>query len=386
MNAFYNEFDPKAAGWLRQLAADDVRRFERVHFFAGIGGWDVALQLAGWPTGRSVFSGSCPCQPYSQAGKRKGEADSRDLWPQFFRIIAECRPETVFGEQVASADVIGTVGGKDRADGRRTWLERIQTDLEEAGYEFGACVLGAHSVGAPHIRQRLYWVARNTSGDSGRRGNRGLADTELQRAGKRVAGVKGQTGGGRDRSAIDGGVSRLADTEGEREEAIAGSERDGVLQPDGSCKNGRLANTAGGRQRIDGIAPWEPGHPNKCSEIDGLVNAIDNEHRGAVSGSGREEEVSETCDRQRERIAGLSARAGGEDLGGIRGAFWQVYQVVKCRDGKTRRIPLEPAFFPLVDGLSPAHMAVLRGSGNAIVPQVAAVFIKAFLEVEAESQ
>lgn len=281
--ALYNEFDPKAAAWLRQLAeakhitggvvdersiakvsADDVRRFERVHFFAGIGGWDVALDLAGWPTGRSVWTGSCPCQPFSQAGKRKGEADERDLWPQFFRLITECRPATVFGEQVASADVIGTASGKDRADGRRTWLDRIQADLEEAGYTFGACVLGAHSVGSPHIRQRLYWVANRKGAELTR--ERPIANWP------------------QDRLADGGAVGKLANTESEREGTIAGSTREGLLQPDGS------------------------------GTVGGLVDTSNHEHRGAFAGSGREEEVSETCDRKGERIAGLSARAGGEEF------------------------------------------------------------------------
>ena len=162
---YYNEFDAKTAAWLNELiragaipAGDvdtrsicdvlpaDIAGYDQCHFFAGIAGWSVALRLAGWPEDRPVWTGSCPCQPYSCAGKGKGDSDERNLWPQFYRLIRECRPERVFGEQVASAIGHG-------------WLDGISADLEAENYACGAIVLGAHSVGAPHIRQRLYWVA-----------------------------------------------------------------------------------------------------------------------------------------------------------------------------------------------------------------------------------
>jgi len=163
--AYYNECDPKAAAWLRELIkADliapgdvdersitevqpaDLVGYTQCHFFAGIGGWSLALRLAGWPDDRPVWTGSCPCQPFSAAGKGEGAADSRHLWPEWFRLIRECRPGPVFGEQVASAVGHG-------------WLDLVSTDLEGEGYAIGATVLGAHSVGAPHIRQRLWFVA-----------------------------------------------------------------------------------------------------------------------------------------------------------------------------------------------------------------------------------
>lgn len=170
---YYNENDPFAADWLRGLIdagliapgevdqrsikdvqADDLRGRRQIHLFAGIAGWSFALQLAGWPATRSVWTGSCPCQPYSAAGKGQGDNDPRNLWPEMFRLIRECRPDTIFIEQVASAIGHG-------------WLDRVCADLEAEEYAFGAIVLGAHSVRAPHIRQRLFGVADSGSSERG---------------------------------------------------------------------------------------------------------------------------------------------------------------------------------------------------------------------------
>lgn len=176
---FYNDCDRTAAAWLRELAhcghippgvidAKDIREinphdlngFTQVHLFAGIGGWSRALRLAGWPECRPVWTGSPPCQPFSTAGKRRGELDVRHLWPEMRRLVAECRPPTVFGEQVASRD-------------GREWLARVRVDLEALGYVVGAADLCAAGVASPHIRQRLYWVAHARRGESERRGNSG---------------------------------------------------------------------------------------------------------------------------------------------------------------------------------------------------------------------
>lgn len=165
MTAFYNEIDPYAAQWLRNLITaghiaygvvdersiedinpDELRQYTQCHFFAGIGIWSYALRLVNWPDDRPVWTGSCPCQPFSAAGKGAGFADERHLWPAFHYLISECRPTVVFGEQVASKDGLA-------------WLDLVQTDLEGSGYATGAVDLCAAGVGAPHIRQRIYWVA-----------------------------------------------------------------------------------------------------------------------------------------------------------------------------------------------------------------------------------
>ncbi len=169
MTAYYNEIDPYAAQWLRNLIAaghiapgevdersivdvqaTDLVGFTQCHFFAGIGGWSLAFRMAGWSDDRPAWSGSCPCQPYSVGsvahGGAQGQGDERHLWPAFGALIVERSPPIVVGEQVADAISWG-------------WLDEVFWDLEAAGYACAAALLRAHSVGAKHRRKRLYWMA-----------------------------------------------------------------------------------------------------------------------------------------------------------------------------------------------------------------------------------
>jgi DNA (cytosine-5)-methyltransferase 1 len=140
---------------ITDIKPSDLRGFTQCHFFAGIGGWSLALRLAGWPDDRPVWTGSCPCQSFSDAGARRGFDDPRHLWPEFFRLISGCRPSQVFGEQVeAAVDLGGVVDDKEHS-----WLDLVSRNLGEAGYEVGSAVFPAVYVGAPHLRERLYFVA-----------------------------------------------------------------------------------------------------------------------------------------------------------------------------------------------------------------------------------
>lgn len=182
---YYNEWDKGAAAWLRELikaglipngyvdersitevTPADLEGFTQCHFFAGIGGWSLALNMAGIRTDQRLWTGSPPCQPFSVAGKQLGQLDERHLAPTFMRLVDECRPPILFGEQVAAA--IG-----------KHWLDDLFTELERQGYACGAAVLPAASVGAPHKRDRLFFGAslgnashfsEHRSGDAGTRG------------------------------------------------------------------------------------------------------------------------------------------------------------------------------------------------------------------------
>ena len=168
MAAYYNEINPFVAQWLRNLIAaghiapgdvdersiedvkpDDLIGYTQCHFFAGIGVWSLALRRAGWEDDRPIWSGSCPCQPFSSAGNQRGTKDERHLWPEFFRLIKERRPVAAVGEQVSSK--IG-----------RAWFDSVSSDLESLDYATAAIDTCAAGVGAPHIRNRLYWIANSS--------------------------------------------------------------------------------------------------------------------------------------------------------------------------------------------------------------------------------
>lgn len=179
MSAYYNEIDPFAAQWLRNLIAanliasgevdersivdvraDDLKGFTQCHFFAGLGGWPIALRLARWPDSRPVWTGSCPCQPYSIGsvahGGAEGQSDERHLWPDFFRLIRQQSPDAIFGEQVATAIGWG-------------WWDEAALDLEGEAYTCSAIVLRGDPYGALHERKRLFFVAHSRG--EGRKGH-----------------------------------------------------------------------------------------------------------------------------------------------------------------------------------------------------------------------
>ena len=328
--AYYNELDPQAAAWLRGLIAEgliapgvvdersitDVRAaelvgFRQVHFFAGIGGWSLALRLAGIPDDAPIWTGSCPCQGLSVAGRRgmhtddwtrfrAGSADPitdpHHLWPHMQRLVAECRPPAVFGEQTASAD-------------GRTWLAAVRADLEDLGYAVGAADLCAAGVGAPHVRQRLFW------GGLANAGRVDLRDAER---------------------ADDDGTARAPEGDRPQRERVRVDARSG-----GGCAHGRLAN-AGDR----GLRPGAIAGPQQAgrAEPDG---------RGGSRG-GHE----------------LAPRPAGLDA-------WRDHGWVECADGRSR--PTAPLARRVDDGV-PARVGLLRGCGNAIVPQLAAAFVMSLLE------
>ena len=182
MAVYYNESDPVACAWLRELIdarhlpdgvvdersildvePGDLRGFTQCHFFAGIGGWPHALRLAGVARDWPIWTGSPPCQPFSQAGQRKGQDDDRHLAPAFLRLVAACRPDLVFGEQVASAAVLGpsgrTAGTEAEGAAPWAWFDAVAAELEAASYAVAAADLPAAGIGAPHIRQRLFFGA-----------------------------------------------------------------------------------------------------------------------------------------------------------------------------------------------------------------------------------
>ena len=298
MRVYYNEFDKKKCAALSQLMKDghirkgeiddrsitdvrgsDLKGYTRAHFFAGIGLWDHSLDLAGWDEDLPVWTGSCPCQPFSSAGRQKAQADDRHLWPEWERLIRECSPSTIFGEQVSSAITKG-------------WLDDVYQGLEAQGYAVGSAVLPASAVGAPHRRERLWFV--------GNAEHNGSPPTEV-------------SGGGK--------------------EAIL----------DNAQEQNRTSQLAG------------------TSEPRGVSSStMGNASSKGPQGHGRP--IQEPMAQGRE---------------GAERHTWSSGVWLDCPDGKKRLV--EPRIPLLVDGYS-ERVGIIHCAGDAIVPQVAATFVEAFLD------
>ncbi|MGL5968439.1 MAG: DNA cytosine methyltransferase [Kluyvera sp.] len=331
---YYNEWDPQAAAWLRELIAErliprglvdersitevkaeDLEGFTQCHFFAGIGGWPLALRLAGVSHKTRLWTGSPPCQPFSAAGKQLGQFDPRHLAPVFLNLISECHPPVLFGEQVAPAIA-------------KSWMCDLQAHLEGEDYAVGFAVLPACSVGAPHKRDRLFFGAHRLAHTSGITDNQRREHAQHRRQDETE-----QTGVG----SRDGG---MADTDDARPQGREGMPERADQQPTGA---GSVEN-----ELADAKSTRQP-------------------HRGSRKTLTEPTEIS---------------REGSATGANPHHGFWSDADWLGCRDGKFR--PVEPGTFPLANGI-PARVGRLRGYGNAIVPQVAAEFITAFMGAAGET-
>lgn len=340
MTAFYNEPDPYAAQWLenliaaghiapgivdrrpiQQIEAWELAGFTQCHFFAGIGIWSYALRRAGWPDDRPIWTGSCPCQPFSNAGQRKGISDERHLWPYWHQLIDQRHPPIIVGEQVASKDGLG-------------WLDLVSTDLEASDYAFAAADLCAAGFGGAHTRQRLYFVAHTD--DAGSQGRDRMSECVDQRA-----------------AWVDGVACGLADADeqGSGRRGVCGPgegypTRDGAARERsaGLCTTSRLADSDSGRRPQQVV--FERQFTDELST--GYLP-----HYGALSGG---------------RQSGSDAPMLGRNP-----ADWLL-----CRDGKWRAV--EPGTFPLVDA-APARVGRLRAYGNALDAETATQFCEVVREI-----
>ena len=312
MAVYYNDADSAACAWLRELIAAgllpagevdersilevepaDLRGFMQCHFFAGIGGWPYALRLAGVDEDLSVWTGSPPCQPFSQAGQRRGQDDDRHLAPAFLRLVAECRPEFVVGEQVASAAVLGSVGGPARTTTEGTtdwtWFDALAADLEAASYAVAAAGLPAAGIGAPHIRQRLFFgaVALDTgagglghslgAGLQGRVGMSGCSDQRAARSAGLAGGMADGDGGyARDGCVQRGRQHRCQPQDGEAGGLVESADPTGTGATDGVWRDPDWLLCRDGRWRPvePGTFPLADGISGRMGLLRGYGNAI----------------------------------------------------------------------------------------------------------------
>lgn len=347
---YYNEIDAQKAAWLRELmnageittgevdersikdlGATELTGCERLHFFAGIGVWDYALRLAGWPADWPIWTASCPCQPFSSAGRRGGIEDDRHLWPWLMGLIAERHPHVVIGEQVSSPDGLA-------------WFDIVRTDLEAAGYACGSLDTCAAGVGAPHVRQRLYWCALRVDG---------LAD--ISGAGRQI------------RACGAGDVGR----------EFAAIER--------NWNAGRLEHAAprGRRERGNAQGAGSGRHAHGPGEFVGVGNSESERRRGgADDNNGRRRQCPPRCPGEidsiwREPDWVLTRPQRVDDPPGLRPVRPGTLAVDDGAAGSVGRGGHNG--FPLAEK-EEARVMRLHGYGDAIVAAQAAIFVECVME------
>lgn len=249
--------------------------------FSGIGGFDLAAEWMGWenvfhcewnqfgqrvlkhywPNAISydditktyftihrgtidIITGGFPCQPYSLAGKRKGKADERHLWPEMLRCIREVQPRYVVGENVYG--LINWDGG--------VVFDEVQADLEAEGYEVIPVILPACAVEAPHRRERVWFVAKNTM-------HSGCVHRKNEQEGTEVR---------EQRNACSRDTNGLCISEGPTPDTDQHERREGRLHEAGSKEAERYIGARDARGNA--ITAWNdfPTQSPVCSRNDGL--------------------------------------------------------------------------------------------------------------------
>ena len=358
--------------------------------FSGIGGFDLAEEWMGWenvfhcewnefgkkvlkhywPNAESfdditktdftkyegeidIISGGFPCQPYSSAGKRKGKEDERHLWPEMLRTIREIKPSFVVGENVR---------GLTNWNGGMVFDE-VCAELEALGYQVAPIIIPACGLGAPHKRERIWFVAYS-NGNDGRSTNResGCEESKTNRTREQSIhfGI-GSTSDERNATNTDRNGLNQCNSNDEINPSQGGEYAQCDIEQ--SNGNGDVANTkcCGGLQRGENIQSQKP-----------------NGER--IVGNGRERNATDTSCGGMERYGGRSEN----------GKF-QTNEFNK--DNSKRQPKLDWEKFPTQspvcggdDGLSTKLDGItfskwrsesIKGYGNAIVPQVALQIFKA---------
>jgi DNA (cytosine-5)-methyltransferase 1 len=224
-----------------------------------------------------IISGGFPCQPYSSAGKRLGKDDERHLWPEMLRIIREAAPAYVVGENVRG--LTNWNGG--------VVFEEVCADLEAAGYEVWTGILPAAGVGAPHRRDRVWFVAHSNGGADvrtpGRHAGTGTGEGIPERDKVRIPDQSGDVRDAADTDCrgLEGTVEvgRYGVNVERQSEFGHAADTDGEVfqRGDGEGEAGRSANQSERTQSFGKSGCWEifPTQPPVCGGNDGISRELD---------------------------------------------------------------------------------------------------------------
>lgn len=331
-----------------EVTPNDLKPYTQCHFFAGIAGWTFALQRAQWPADRPVWTGSCPCQPFSSAGRQKGKEDERHLLPAWLNLVRQCRPASLYGEQVASAIAHG-------------WLDDVYQGLEAEGYAVGAAILPACSVGAPHKRDRLWFVAHTAIPRPLSRPHTGIHRGE-ESAGTWHGEPERCGAAGSDMAdATDTGLSQWGEPQVVRPQPQP--------EPQRCSGDGDVGNSQGdgrGQEHSDARGSGEGNGQGKGAGFtDNGDGPLADTERRRPSGPGTLGQPLHPTPSE----DGQANRADHAGSGMYANAQWLL-----CPDQKYRLI--EPSISLLAHGVQ-FRRPILYGTGNAIHPEVGAEFIKA---------
>ena len=371
-NAFHVERDPfcrkvLAHHFPESQAFDDVKTFDATPFRGRL----------------SVLSGGFPCQPFSAAGKRAGTSDDRYLWPEMFRIIREARPTYVVAENVR-----GLLSWNDGMV-----LDTVCADLEGEGYEVLPVVLGAASVNAPHRRDRIWIVARNTDGGAKSRDRKEQTISRQQNT-KSVGicspiNANDQRGAGRS-GEIQGADGEIPQRHNDAEPRYASAADATNAQYDGSYRAGRNATQPSRNQQKNGVFVGDGADAtNATSE---LLKRNEPAKRRATGQKAVQQENRPT-DSEQSGTVGQDGNATNANGAGKRqdngqgesrqhdqasaGSYWQDFPTVAPVCGGDDGLPerLDGITFPKWRRES------IKAYGNAIVPQLAFQIFKALQNV-----
>ena len=423
-----------------------MKRLVHASLFSGIGGFDLAAEWSGfnnafnceidqfctkilkyhfpnsehyddikktdftkWRGKIDILTGGFPCQPFSLAGNRKGTEDDRYLWPQMLRAIREIQPAWVVGENVAGILTM-VQPGKEVEVGRPTSLfgedytveemhrqyvvETVCTDLEREGYSVQPFVIPACAVGAPHRRDRVWFVARRVAANTLRTGRQ-----ELDAAAKPREALLSDSEGDARRNTPDPADAGVETLQCGREDGVLAV---GVItDPDLNRQRERT------HQQIPVTERQETPDDCTCSQDGTAPHPDEYRHTPCTAGGGTETERQERATMQGERpvgsqrtdgLSGLQRTACNPDGKGLEGGARTELQGreygfadASLPADRWRNFPTQSPVcsrddgFPVpMDGItfSKWRQESIKAYGNAIVPQVAYEIFKAIIQNE----